>query len=401
MILLAPIVIDRSLNVIRDGFVAIQDRRTSACGKESDLSIPAGARVIRLKDQILLPGLVNAHCHLDYTLMRGRLPHDKGFTSWINRIRDLKLSWSEDNFRRSIEAGMADSLESGTTLLGNVTCAPHLLSSLKLEKAARIWWFNEVIDVGRRMTSGENDWKAWTAHRHDRQKFSLSPHSPFTVSPGHFKKVVSFCDRKALPWMTHVAESSEEWEMFCSGSGPLHQMLGKLGRDMSDCGKATPYGRVSPLLHGSQTRVLLIHMNCLSKEDFEHLGADAERQPITIVHCPRSHDFFRHPPFPLNDHLRAGVNVCLGTDSLASNEDLNMFSEMRKMSEIFPQVPPAEILRMATIHGANALGESQNWPDWADWISIPMGHDPFESVIRFADSPIFVMLDAEILKNSA
>jgi cytosine/adenosine deaminase-related metal-dependent hydrolase len=148
----------------------------------------------------------------------------------------------------------------------------------------------------------------------------------------------------------------------------------------------------------SRAPAILAHMNCLSDEDLRLL--ESNRGHFSVAHCPRSHAFFHHPPFRLNDLHAAGVNLALGTDSLASNRDLNMFSEMRKMRRTFPRVPARGIVEMATVNGATALGEGENWPRWADWIAVPRSRpNSFDSIIQFAESPKFVMVAGSIVKK--
>ena len=181
---------------------------------------------------------------------------------------------------------------------------------------------------------------------------------------------------------------------------PAHSSNGsKRSGDMSDCGDTTPFQRLLKLARSSGAPALLAHMNGLSNEDLKRLRAG--RRHFSIAHCPRSHAFFRHPPFRFNDLRAIGVNLCLGTDSLASNQNLNMFSEMRKLGKKFPGVPARTVLQMATRNGAIALGERENWPHWADWIAIPNhGPDPFKTIIAFADSPNFVMVSGRVVKKN-
>jgi len=397
-ILLAPVVIDRALKVIADGFVAVRGDRTICTGGCKRLSIPKGARVIRLENSILLPGLVNAHCHLDYTLMKGAVPASGGFSRWIPRMVEIKRSWSDADYLKSIQLGMRQCVDSGTTTIANITCVPHLVSSLDLVNAPRIWWFVELLDLGRTVKPDEGRWMTWIKPRFERQHFSLSPHALYTVTPALWKKALAFCDRRNLPWTAHLGESRDEWKMFQDASGPLFELVKKAGRDMSDCGGVTPLTRGLQLGARGRAPAILAHMNCLSESDLRLLKR--RRARLSIAHCPRSHAFFRHPPFQLNELRAAGVNLALGTDSLASNRDLNLFSEMRKVKQNLPRLPSRAVVAMATQNGALALGQARNWPRWADWIAVDRGRgDPFKAIIQFAESPKFVMVAGSVVKK--
>jgi cytosine/adenosine deaminase-related metal-dependent hydrolase len=143
--------------------------------------------------------------------------------------------------------------------------------------------------------------------------------------------------------------------MFRDGTGPLHGFLQSLGRPMEDCGSDTPVGFL--LGRGLLPRgALLVHMNELTTKDQALLALDPSRHPV--IHCPRTHSFFGRKPFDLEFFRTAGIPVLLGTDSLASNRDLDMFSEMRAMGDAFPSLDPREILAMVTVRTAAAIGRA-------------------------------------------
>ena len=184
--------------------------------------------------------------------------------------------------------------------------------------------------------------------------------------------------------------------MFSDASGPLYEFLKDIRRLMNDCGNRTPLelfltirdSSASLRSAGNDNNWLLAHLNQLTESDFELLK-NLERKPH-IVHSPRSHDYFKHSPFPFEKLRVLGFNVCLGTDSLASNEDLSLFAEMRAFQKEFPSVSPEEIFKMVTVNPAralryeNALGRIQ--PGFrADLISIPCSGtgDVFEEVMAF------------------
>jgi cytosine/adenosine deaminase-related metal-dependent hydrolase len=157
---------------------------------------------------------------------------------------------------------------------------------------------------------------------------------------------------------THVAESAVEYQMFTFGDGEMFDWMKRSGRDMADCGLGSPVQHLerSGLLAGN---VLAVHVNYVGRNDASVLA----RRGVKVVHCPRSHSYFRHEPFPLRRLVRAGVNVCLGTDSLATVAkmrhqlvELSMFEELRALARREPSLSARQCLRMATVNGARALG---------------------------------------------
>jgi len=192
---------------------------------------------------------------------------------------------------------------------------------------------------------------------------------------------------------THLAESREEMEMFRHASGPLYEFFKSIGRPMNDCGSKTP---LENFLRASGGRALpqwiVAHLNELTESDFELL--ERSNSKFHVVHCPRSHNYFGHSPFAF-DRLRSfGCNICLGTDSLASNESLSLFPEMRAFQKEFPSVSAEEIFQMVTVNPAralryeNALGQIR--PGFgADLIAVPCSTstDIFEQIFAF-DGPV-------------
>ena len=185
--------------------------------------------------------------------------------------------------------------------------------------------------------------------------------------------------------------------MFRDASGPLFDFLKSIDRPMDDCGQETP---VSFLLrnHAIDERWLIAHLNELTDSDFDLL---ARAKKFHIVHCPRSHTFFGHAAFALKKLRALGFNICVGTDSLASNSSLSLFSEMRALRRKEPWLSPREILEMATVNGARAIGQAdllgQISPGCrADLIAIPgtpSRSELFDSIIEFDGSVSWMMIN--------
>jgi cytosine/adenosine deaminase-related metal-dependent hydrolase len=190
-------------------------------------------------------------------------------------------------------------------------------------------------------------------------------------------------------------------QMFRNASGPLYEFLRHIGRPMQDCGDKTPLGLFFGATGGQALpRWIIVHLNELAESDFELLERSDSK--FHIVHCPRSHDYFGHSPFAF-ERLRAlGFNICLGTDSLASNDDLSLFAEMRAFQKAFPTISSEAILRMVTANPATALHQ-ENAPGRirrglkADLIAVPCSGlaDVFEQIIAFDGSVSWAMVNGE------
>lgn len=319
---------------IEDGVVAVERDRFAAVGRRGDFSGP----IADLGECALLPGFINAHCHLDYTDMAGAVPMRSGFTAWLTDITALKRQWSAPQFAASVSNGLIAACRSGTTTVCDIASSPAHLD-LMAAAPMRVLSCLELIDVAGQVPD-ESHW-AWGE--------GLSPHAPYTASAALYQRARAWCGRHRRIFTTHLAESRDEEAMFRNGRGPLYERLAALGRPMSDCGRGSSVALLDRL--GVLRGALVAHVNCLADDDIGRLA----RAGSAVVHCPSSHRFFNHPPFPLERLRRAGVAVCLGTDSAASGATLDMREEMRHFLSAFPAARPDDALRMATQVAAEAL----------------------------------------------
>jgi len=356
-----------------------------------------------LGEVVIMPGLVNSHCHLDYTAMRGAILSSQHFSTWIRRINELKRTLTDEDYLASISAGFSDMLGRGTTCVLNIESFPELMLHLPAPPL-RTWWFYEMMDVRNRVHTEEvvagalsffEDRRGWSGG------FGLSPHAPYTTSPALYRSARFCCEKYGMPFTTHLAESVEESEMFRDGAGELFDFLQGLGRNMSDTGRCSPIAHLmenDALPEGA----LLVHMNHLEHSDWDLLRG----KNFHIVHCPRCHDYFKRPPFPLKRFLEEGFNVCLGTDSLASNSSLDMFAEMRQLARTYPDLDPHTILDMVTRNPARALGLSGRLGSilpgaFADLVAIPFSGNPLtavESVVSHEGEVAWVMVAGRPIK---
>lgn len=332
-----------------------------------------------LGDQVLMPGLINAHCHLDYSGMRNTILQPSSFSQWVRRLNELKRIVTDDEYLEAIRFGFSELQKWGTTSVFNIESFPELMVRMP-PPPLRTWWFYELLDIRSRVHTEDvvAGALAFFENRpHWLGGFGLSPHAPYTTSLGLYELSRLCCERYAMPLMTHLAETSEEYEMFSSASGVLYDFLKPLGRDMSDTGGTTPIRHL--LASGALPKgAILTHMNFVSEEDWALLAA--HRSDFSVVHCPMCHEYFGREPFPLERFREIGMNLCIGTDSLASNRALNLFEEMRTLMENHPSVRPAEALAMVTVNPAAAIGLPGELGEiregaYADLIALPFTGD--------------------------
>lgn len=362
--------------IIENGAIVVRDRIIIAVGKYADLcGAYPGTSCCDLGEVILMPGLINAHVHLDYTMMRGQLTPGTSFTTWVQELNKIKYSLSEADFLNAIAEGITELHSWGCTSLFNIESIPSLLHKLP-PFPLRLWQFIEVMDIRGREQGVEQLAMLQSLLKNQETRGSsigISPHAPQTSSPGLYQAAGLLAQQYHLPFCTHLAESEEEMHMFTQREGPLFDFVKKYGRDMSDCGFQTPVQAVLKndlLPRGS----LLVHMNFLSQED--RLLLSPRGNDFFIIHCPKTHRFFQRPPFDWKFFYKNGYRLLLGTDSLASNNALNLFEEMRCMATTAPELAPEEILKMVTLHPAASIGMQGGLGEishgaFADIITIP------------------------------
>jgi cytosine/adenosine deaminase-related metal-dependent hydrolase len=403
MIIRARAVVTMAGPPIENGAVAIDGDRIVAVGRFDSVKREHAGEVVDLGEQALLPGLINAHCHLDYTCLRGAISPQPSFADWIRQINARKAALSPDDYVASVASGFAEAQRWGTTSIANMEAFPELIARFA-RPSLRTWWFPELIDVRtpvdlsavmRRMRESVESERPLT-------QFGLSPHAPYTASAELYGAASQLASRENILLTTHLAESQEEMEMFRDGRGELFGFMRSIGRPMNDCGDTTPL-RVATEASTITEDWIVAHLNELTETDFELL---ARAHSFSIAHCPRSHAYFGHTPFRFNRLRDLGFNICIGTDSLASNFSLSLFEEMRELQRGFPTLPPQEILAAATTNGARALKQDTalgriRTAFFADLIAVPLTRSPdwLEQIVAFDQAVSWLMMGGKV-RNS-
>jgi cytosine/adenosine deaminase-related metal-dependent hydrolase len=412
MIIRARIVVTMDGPPIENGAVAISGNQIIDVGNFPEVSARhPGKKIVDLGEQALLPGLINAHCHLDYTCLRGKIPPRKSFADWIRAINTEKVKLSRGDYLASINEGFTEAKRFGTTTIASLTAFPELIS--QIQSPVRTWWFAELIDVRSPERANEIVDLAIEFLK-PAPNWGLAPHALFTASRDLYWRCEEVARREKILLTTHLAESREEMEMFRHGSGPLYEFMKAVGRDMKDCSGETPLALFVNSLGAPGGRALpgewiVAHLNELAESDFKSLKELTSK--FHIVHSPRSHDYFGHSRFPFEKLRALGFNICLGTDSLASNESLSLFGEMRAFQRSEPGISPDKVLEMATVNAGLALDQSPHGGKLgriragfqADLIAVPCsGTDNlFEQVLAF-DGPVdWMLLDGKQERNTA
>lgn len=330
--------------------------------------------VLDLGDAVLLPGLVNVHTHLDYTVMRGLL-EDIEFFPWIRELTARKAALTWEDWTASAIWGAAEAVAGGVTTIGDCTDSGAAFVGAKTLGLGGII-YQEVFGIDERQTVGEivqelegKVAQLQAANMGTRLEIGISPHAPYTVRPALFQALAEYVKRDNLPACIHAAESRAEAELLRSGHGTIAEMFARREIAWKPPGTSTvtyldSFGIVGP-------RTLLVH-------GVQALAADREivlERGAAWAHCPKSNAKLgngvapygilsnRPMPVPTAQHQHPKIKIGLGSDSVASNNTMDLFEEMRfavlmqrGARHRIHALTAREAMELATIDGAAALG---------------------------------------------
>lgn len=321
-------------------------------GEKIEAVEPHGTRTadVDLGNTAIIPGLVNPHTHLDLSGARGLIPptDPEHFTDWLRGVIAYRRMRTAEQVQADVRDGLAECLRFGTTLIGDIAAegmSRDLLATSRIQSVV----FRELLGVTpereRKMIEAASTWIQATPDT-DLCRKGISPHAPYSTSRSLIVSAAKLCQPTKCPMAIHLAESQGELELLYHRRGPFVSFL----KDLEIWLPAALAESFKDVLRADfRQPKLFIHGNVL---------APSVRIPrnSTIIFCPRTHAAFNHPPHPFREFLARGVRVCLGTDSLASNPDLDVLAEARFVRERYPDFPGNTLLKMITLSGAEALG---------------------------------------------
>ena len=377
---------------------------------------------VDLGETLLIPGLINAHTHLEFSQLQQPFPAGENFPAWISRVVRYRaaqqgIGEADDSqlapakLNHVLHSGLQEAFHSGTTVLADIVTAPwmprdyptaqqfvqrstlgvgegiakatiaQISSSLPEEDRRahlspisypRVLPFTELIGLSPERAAASWQWSQ-SARTAASAELSIgsgtSPHAPYSV---HFPTIVAAT--KTLPPTTpiamHVAESRDELQWLEHRQGAFGEAFARLGLDSE---AVPPSIMVSIELLARFRHSLLIHGNYLNSAQIQRV---ATAPNIAVVYCPRTHRHFDHAPYPLQALRDAGISVILGTDSRASNPSLSLWDEVHEAARRHPQRDPSEWLRSVTLDAARALGIDDDFGSlqvgrWASAVAMP------------------------------
>jgi 5-methylthioadenosine/S-adenosylhomocysteine deaminase len=387
--------VDAERSVLKSHSVVIETGRiTAVLPHDRAITDYPEAEVVELDNQVLLPGLINAHTHAAMSLFRG-IADDLPLMTWLNdHIWPAESKWVNPQFvEDGTELAIAEMLLSGTTCFNDMYFFPDVTARTAQKLGMRAVVGLIVIDFPTIWASDADEYISKGMQVHDEARSmplistAFAPHAPYTVSDAPLEQIRTFADELNIPIHMHVHETAQEVNdaKQANGVSPVERL--------NELGLLTP-------------KMIAVHMTQLSDNEIELLAASGTH----IAHCPQSNLKLASGFCPTHKLEQAGINIALGTDSAASNNDLDMLSEMQTAALVSKVVsgnaeaiPAYQAIEMATINGAKALNldneiGSIEVGKAADLISIDLNHPSMQPVYDPA-AQIVYSASRQLVKN--
>ncbi len=339
-----------SAEFIENGIVTVDD--------ETIVDVTySGHADVELGDFLLLPALINAHTHLEFSALTHALEPRDQFANWIKSV----IHWRRSNTQIAVDGiplGLNESLNSGVASLGEIATSDwrSMLTSNSLKSMPQVVIFREYLGLSEEHVARQlDDAQAFLKSRSlcKLVQPALNPHAPYSVHPALFEALCQLAEEQCVPVAMHLAESPAELELLSTGTGSLVDFFKSLGvwKENLIPLKTRPLDYLKRLAR--LPRVLIIHGNYLDEEEIAFI---ARYPQMSVIYCPRTHAAMQSHPHPWLAMQAAGINIALGTDSRASNPDLSIWKELQFLHQTFPEIAGTQLLSLATSHAAQALG---------------------------------------------
>lgn len=339
----------------------------------------------------MIPGLVNAHTHLEFSLLTEPIPTAGRFTDWIRAVVKYRRE-HPDIAPQAIRRGLEECWRSGTTLIGDIATTGWTADDYLSCSFAGIV-YQEILGLGDERTAAQCE-LAQTIAAEFPPLFGLSPHAPYSVHPNLFRTAIELANEHARPIAMHLAETPAEIELLAQRTGEFREMLTDFGIWRDGLFAPKPLNYLRRLAEAP--RALVVHGNYLDETELQFL---ADNRHLTLVYCPRTHAAFGHKPHPWRRLLELGGAVAIGTDSRASNPDLSLFAELQFLAARHSEVSHVDLLRLGSTAGRVALLGDRADQGVADFtvvqFAVPSAKDPCRTLFAAGNRVVGTMIGGD------
>ena len=384
--------------------ILLEGANVVQAGAPASIGVVEDAHIVDARSEVVMPGLVNSHAHLDLS-GPGPLPFEGDFEQWLEAVIHLRTRSTAEDVAQAVDRGIALSLAGGTAFVGDIAGMPHrppieVLRQSSLGGVSYAEFFglgdDQPTTVDKMITT-LNTYES----QENRVRLGLSPHAPYTCG----LEVMAAAADSSVPIAIHVAESRAELEFLATGSGPFRtfaDMLKTWNDGVEIPGKHPIEYALSCLGErrgASAADVVFVHLNYLEPDHLEPL----HQSGITPVYCPRASAYFGYPDegrHPYKSMLDHGIPVALGTDSLLCLDTPDRISVLDEMRFLFARdaADPVDLMKMATSHGARALGIDAGLVDFKSGeiggiLAVPAGNGNarFTTILNSSEPPRWLL----------
>ncbi|HEU5054755.1 MAG TPA: amidohydrolase family protein [Hanamia sp.] len=312
-------------------------------------------RDVEIYEGILSPGFINAHCHLELSHLKNVIPEKTGLVDFVFKVV-TERHFNEDDIEKAMELGEEEMIKNGIVAVGDIS---NNLISIKQKQKKNLCYYNFIETSGwlpsvaeKRFEKSKEILEAFEAHG---LKASIVPHAPYSVSKELWEKIGAGFAGKTIS--IHNQETSHEDAFFMEGKGDFIKMYEMMQLDTSFY-RAQNKRSVQTYFENfsSASSVILVHNTFTRQEDLDYIFAsENEKQLVSFCLCPNANLYIEAALPDVELFLKNNCHIVLGTDSLASNHQLNILGEMKTILTNFQSITTEQVLKWATLNGAKAL----------------------------------------------
>ncbi len=302
----------------------------------------------------LCPGFVNVHCHLELSILAGKIEENTGMAGFIQRLMVARKTYTAEEQVTAIRQAMQQAWDSGTVAMGDISNSP-LTAKAKVEQPLFTHTFIELLGLDGAKAAEIVQAAQEMAQAFDGLSYSLTAHAPYSMSSELIRLI--YQPSQDL-YSIHLLESSEERLLFESNAGPLVDFYRNFGIAFQAFKAKHPIEHITQGMQEKQA-VIFVHNTEMTPEEIHQLVHDFPQTHFCL--CPRANDFI-HRTFPaIFRFLPYSDRICIGTDSLASNHSLDLFEELKAIKSRYPGISFHQLMQWATTNGAKALQQGANF----------------------------------------